>query len=260
MWKLPAQHLVDEVGKHLAKSMDCIVTDANGVSRVLTERILAKWAQKCRSLVDVFKNECEMVLQKAVEFGTMNHYLVDKYAEELLMPDQCVDDFIDNLEWNDLHKPTLFSDATLQQREGGHVHRSVMTGMSVKVNKPFVCKDSTDLKKSYELPPGSSGRVKEIFRDGSACIHFQNVSGGDSLVVKTDFNKLDREYYKVPWKQNLKSALTDATSRWIICYTDKSTIACFNGVFFKNCLNASLVVPVSIRHPVLSTNNQSGIW
>jgi hypothetical protein len=78
--------LVHEVEKHLAKSMAYVETDKIGVSKTLSECILAKWAPECRSVIAACTREYELVLKKEADFGTMNHYVVDKYASEKLMP------------------------------------------------------------------------------------------------------------------------------------------------------------------------------
>ena len=71
--------------------------------------------------------------------------------------------------------------------------------------------------KQVQLPKGSSGRVIEIDSDGDAEIQFSGVPGVSTpqWVLKDNFDKLATPKQKVPWKDNLRSALKKATSEWM---------------------------------------------
>ena len=143
MWRPLVQNLIDSVEKHLKASMECVKTSTNGVSTTLSESILSKWAQEYGSLVADFRRECNLILDKERDFGTMNHYLVDKYAEEMFMPDQFVDDFLQNLTWDDLHQPVASSEATLQQTSDGPVHSKPTLGTVVTVIKELSASETS---------------------------------------------------------------------------------------------------------------------
>ena len=143
MWRPLVQNLIDSVEKHLKASMECVKTSTNGVSTTLSESILSKWAQEYGSLVADFRRECNLILDKERDFGTMKHYLVDKYAEEMFMPDQFVDDFLQNLTWDDLHQPVASSEATLQQTSDGPVHSKPTLGTVVTVIKELSASETS---------------------------------------------------------------------------------------------------------------------
>lgn len=96
---------VEAVDLSLKKSLECIDSDANGVSKSLMVAINTKWSEICPTIFNDFVDMCEAALSEEKDFGTINHYLQDKYTEDMLLPDEVVSDFMDRLKASDLVEP-----------------------------------------------------------------------------------------------------------------------------------------------------------
>jgi hypothetical protein len=79
-----------------------------------------------------------------------------------------------------------------------------------------VIKELSASETSKRLPAGSSGHVIQINAVGDARIQFVGVSGVTAeWVRKQEFDKLScASSSRIQWKDNLRSALNDASSRW----------------------------------------------
>eukprot|EP00966_Prymnesium_polylepis_P166906 3858243-Prymnesium_polylepis.1 len=86
MWKPCVSKLIDEVEKVLLSSIIPIKA-IPGVSDRLCNTIQAKWAAQSVVLIRNFKQESLAALKEERDFGTMNHYLSDKYVAETLLPE-----------------------------------------------------------------------------------------------------------------------------------------------------------------------------
>ena len=92
-WKPLLQEYVNIVDSTLKDSITCIEHDAGGVSKILLTTIKAKWSEACPAIFNEFVDACEAALDEEKDFGTINHYLQDKYAEDILLPDELLDVF-----------------------------------------------------------------------------------------------------------------------------------------------------------------------
>jgi len=119
MWNPHVGKLINDLEQRLLSSIQYIQTDTSGVSKLLSECIQDKWNVHSKALVATFRRACEATLKEEIEFGTMNHYLIDKYAEEMLLPQEFLEDFMHDLNWDDLHKPVQHSETSLKQTQTG---------------------------------------------------------------------------------------------------------------------------------------------
>jgi hypothetical protein len=100
MWKPHVENLTNEVYQCLTKTMQSARAGTKGVSKTLWNKIQTKWMEDCPSLITEFRSKCELVLAQERDFGTMNHYLQEKYHMEEIMPDDFVEHLIKDLGLN----------------------------------------------------------------------------------------------------------------------------------------------------------------
>eukprot|EP00415_Alexandrium_ostenfeldii_P000806 UN0806 len=91
----------------------------SGVSHRLCRAAEALWKQFCKdTLFPEFRESCEGVLCKECSFGTVNHYLIDSFAQQMVLPETLMTDFVNtiNAETDSLHvdsaNKTAQTDAT----------------------------------------------------------------------------------------------------------------------------------------------------
>ena len=98
MWKPHVENLIIEVDQRITKVMKSARSDNIGVSKTLWDKIQTKWMEHYPSLITDFRSKCGVVLEQEMDFGTMNHYLVDKYhVEQEVMPDDFAEVLIRHL-------------------------------------------------------------------------------------------------------------------------------------------------------------------
>ena len=96
-WKPLLHEYVAHVDQELKVSLGCIDTDAIGVSKTLLGALKVKWSEVCPVMFSEFVDACESALHEEKDFGTINHYLQDKYAEDMILPDELLQSFIASL-------------------------------------------------------------------------------------------------------------------------------------------------------------------
>ena len=104
-WKPLLAAYVEAVDRKLKESFACIEKEASGVSSGLLAALHTKWAEVCPALFSDFVDACEAALDEEKDFGTINHYLQDKYTEDMLLPDDLVENFFNRLTLSDILKP-----------------------------------------------------------------------------------------------------------------------------------------------------------
>ena len=103
MWKPCVLTLVDEVEKVLLGSMKPVETAA-GVSGRLATTIQMKWVAHSEALLRTFKSEALASLKEERDFGTVNHYLSDKFVAETLVPTGMIDKFVADMTWERFYR------------------------------------------------------------------------------------------------------------------------------------------------------------
>jgi hypothetical protein len=115
MWKPHVENLINEVDQCLTKTMQSARAGTKGASKTLWDKIQAKWMEHCPSLISQFRSKCELVLAQERDFGTMNHYLQEKYHMEEIMPDDFVEHLIKDLGLNN-QTYTQFSSSSMRDK------------------------------------------------------------------------------------------------------------------------------------------------
>lgn len=92
-----------------------------GVSQNLLEYFGIRWEENCRKLSKECRAECYKELRKEVDFGTCNHYLTDKFTEQIILPDVLFDKMMAVMDSDDVYSRTtvgayVFNDDLEQQR------------------------------------------------------------------------------------------------------------------------------------------------
>jgi hypothetical protein len=113
MWKPHVENLIKQVDLCLTETMQSTRTNSGfgfststlyfgtkGVSKTFWDKIQGKWMEHCPLLITELRRKCEVVLAQERDFGTMNHYLQEKYHMEEIMPDDFVEHLIPSLGLN----------------------------------------------------------------------------------------------------------------------------------------------------------------
>jgi len=113
MWKPHVENLIKQVDLCLTETMQSTRTNIyfgfststlyfgdKGVSKTFWDKIQEKWMEHCPLLITELRRKCEVVLAQERDFGTMNHYLQEKYHMEEIMPDDFVEHLIPSLGLN----------------------------------------------------------------------------------------------------------------------------------------------------------------
>jgi len=165
---------------------------------------------------DMMKNFHEKVRQSLVRekiFATANHYVESKYAADVFLPEELVNNFVDNLSAADVFKMNSVMDHT-QANSGLETEQSLKLQFCAPDTPLFDIPKRIELKPGdfvvvlsdfqssnsenrFDLKTGMRGVVQEIDRQGSAfislssCIFRQKVS-------KKHFNSLRKVEEKLP--------------------------------------------------------------
>jgi len=117
------QHILMQYVQVAESVMDKSLTDldfrrGSGVSHRLCRAAEALWKQFCKdTLFPEFRESCEGVLCKECSFGTVNHYLIDSFAQEMVLPESLMNDFVNtiNAEHDSLHAKTDATNTTFMK-------------------------------------------------------------------------------------------------------------------------------------------------
>ena len=217
MWNPHVGKLINDLEQRLLSSIQYIQTDTSGVSKLLSECIQDKWNVHSKALVATFRRACEATLKEEIEFGTMNHYLIDKYAEEMLLPQKFLEDFMHDLNWDDLHKPTQHSETSLKQTQTGPTYEG-----------PFELKEGSLVSfKSHGKGGGFpdagiyTGTIKhrsvqaDHWKVHFDSLHTARCIPAQDLIIPTTTHAID-------WKQNLKAELDIKKQEWVSRYKSQT--------------------------------------
>ena len=90
-WKEPAAQLALNVGMTLADALEPLAYEAVGVSSCLADALKTAWKDASSAIMEALNVAVLAELKREVAFGTINHYLSDKYAEEQILPNSVID-------------------------------------------------------------------------------------------------------------------------------------------------------------------------
>lgn len=93
----PAEYMLNQISATLESSLVPISLEAVGVSRRLFTMLESKFKEKRIDIRTAVKEAVLASIHKAARFGTINHYLYDKYIEEVVLPDDMIDEIADHL-------------------------------------------------------------------------------------------------------------------------------------------------------------------
>ena len=96
-WKEPALQLALSVQVALADALDPLAYEAVGVSSCLTDALKTAWKEASTAILEALSVAVTAELKREVAFGTTNHYLSDKYAEEQILPNDVIDKLLDSI-------------------------------------------------------------------------------------------------------------------------------------------------------------------
>jgi len=113
MWKTHVENLIKKVDLCLTETIQSTHTNSGfgfftsnlyfvtkGVSKTFWDKTHEKWMDHGPLLITEFRNKCEVVMTQERDFGTMNHYLQEKYYMEKIIPDDFVENLIPSLGLN----------------------------------------------------------------------------------------------------------------------------------------------------------------
>ena len=93
-WRPPTDRFIKEVAVALEASMSSINEEAIGVSERLRAALKEQWLGASVELVKTLRAELMAILTEERYFGTVNHYIQQKYVEEQLMPDALIESVV----------------------------------------------------------------------------------------------------------------------------------------------------------------------
>ncbi len=111
-WKEPAMQLALSVGMTLADVLDPLACEAVGVSSCLADALKTAWKDASSAIMEALNVAVATELKREVAFGTINHYLSDKYAEEQILPNSVIEKLVGSI-----FSDNPFNDISLSQQD-----------------------------------------------------------------------------------------------------------------------------------------------
>ena len=96
-WRHPTERFIKEIAVALETSMSPINEDAVGVSERLRAAIKMQWEAYSADLVKSLRTQLQSTLMEEKDFGTVNHYIQQRYVEEHLMPDALIERAVESI-------------------------------------------------------------------------------------------------------------------------------------------------------------------
>jgi len=96
-WSHPTERFIKEIAVALQTSMNPINEDAVGVSERLRAAIKLRWDAYSTELVKSLRTQLQSTLVEEKDFGTVNHYIQQKYIEEHIMPDALIERAVESI-------------------------------------------------------------------------------------------------------------------------------------------------------------------
>jgi len=96
MWREHADVLHNAINDILS-TMLVHINDIGNISLQLRQKLRSHWNNKQSEMLVNLHNQVERSLMAEQHYKTLNHYLTAKYQEQLVMPDELVDEIIDGI-------------------------------------------------------------------------------------------------------------------------------------------------------------------
>merc|ERR1712224_298241 len=77
-----------------------LTDEARGIPAHLCNTIALEWERECEKLISNLMEIFDNRLRKEIPWGTANHYLTSKFKGEEALPNELVDDFLSNVDFD----------------------------------------------------------------------------------------------------------------------------------------------------------------
>ena len=84
--------ILDSLHRRIGRKLDTHLPDMVGVSSTLRTAVKSSWSSQCFKLMDALRAEFDKEIKKETVFKTMNHYITAKYKENMIMPEEVLDE------------------------------------------------------------------------------------------------------------------------------------------------------------------------
>ncbi len=84
--------ILDRLERSIEECLESYLPEITGISSTLRTTIEESWNMYCATIMDTLRTEFKNELKKEERFKTMNHYLTAKYKENMIVPDEVLEE------------------------------------------------------------------------------------------------------------------------------------------------------------------------